>query len=286
MQNIGQTCVIVERSTVSEDEAFMIYCMFSLSARFSKSVHFEGIPIPERGSLYANRASTMKDSIMKTIDSPTLEFVKGCVMFAFYNLVEGQFGPGSILTSVCVRFVYDLSLDETDEDQLDEQGKLISDPLPESVESWLKKEERRRLWWSIWELDTFVATLSFQPFGIERGEMKVLLPAPDYNWLCEIPIGSAFIDHRLETVWKSLQGSPNQSARAWFLVTNYLKSTIVSILRRPSRHAKVSKVDLESALCNLKLSLPADFHLRSLFLDWDNYEQGNWIVATHLMIIV
>lgn len=115
--------------------------------------------------------------------------------------------------------------------------------------------------------------------------MKVLLPTPDYNWLCGIPIRSAFIDHPPETVWKSLQGSSNQSARAWFLVTNYLKSNIVLNARRPSRHAKLSKADLESALCNLKFSLPTDFHLRSLFLDWDNYEQGNWIVATHLMIV-
>jgi hypothetical protein len=146
--------------------------MFAMAARFSKSIHFEGIPVSDRGETFANRASGIKDSIMKTLQEPSLEFVKGCVMLAFYNLVEGQFGPGSILTSVCVRFVYDLSLDDIDEDQLDEEGSFISDPISESVESWLKKEERRRLWWSIWELDTFVATLSFQPFGIERGEMK------------------------------------------------------------------------------------------------------------------
>lgn len=146
----------------------MIYCMFAMVARFSKSIQFEGIPVSDRGAIYANRASNMKDSSMKTIQESSIEFVKGCVMLAFYNLVEGQFGPGSILTSVCVRLMYDLSLDEIDEDQLDDEGNLISDPISETVESWLKKEERRRLWWSIWELDTFVSTISFQPFSIER----------------------------------------------------------------------------------------------------------------------
>jgi hypothetical protein len=263
----------------------MIYSMFAMAARFTNSVHVEGVPVTDRGEAYANRAASMKDSIIKTLQEPSVEFVKGCVILAFYNLVAGQIGPGSVLTSVCVRFAFDLALDEVDEDQMEEDGSLTSEAPDETPDSWLRKEEFRRLWWSIWELDTFVCTLSCQPYTIERSGMKVLLPAPDYNWLCGIPMRSAFIDHRPETVWKSLQGSPNQSARAWFLLANYLKSHIIWNARRPSQYATTTKRGLETALCNLKLSLPPDFHLRSLFLDWENYEQGNWIISTHLIII-
>jgi hypothetical protein len=264
----------------------MIYAMFALAARFSTSEHFKDIPIYDRGELFASRAATIKDSIIKTVEEPSLEFVKGCVMLAFYNFAAGQIGPASVLSSVCVRFAYELSLDEIDEDQMDEDGLATVNIPEESGESWLKKEEKRRLWWSIWELDTFASTCAFHPFNIERGEMKVLLPAPDHNWLCGIPIRSAFIDPRAEFAWKGLQMSPNHSTRAWFLVANYLKSTIIIHSRRSFRHTTISRSRLDAALCNLKLSLPSDFHLRSLFLDADNYQEKYWVIATHLMIMM
>lgn len=276
---------MVEKSTLSEDKAFMIYVMFALAARFSTSVHFRDIPVHDRGEVFANRAITIKDSMIKTLEVPSLEFVKGCVMLAFYNFAAGHLGPAAVLSSVCVRFAYELSLDEIDEDQMDEEGTPISDVPEESGELWLKKEEKRRLWWSIWELDTFASTCSFHPFNIERGEMKVLLPAPEYNWLCGTPIRSAFVDPRPEFAWKELQKSPNQSTRAWFLVANHLKSTIIIHSRRSFRQTTISRCQLETALCNFKLSLPTDFHLRSLFLDADNYREANWVIATHSMIM-
>lgn len=281
----GQNPTMVERLMASQDEAFVIYSMFAIAARFSKSKQLEHLPILDRGDQYAARAVTIKDSRMKTIQEPTLDFLKGCVILAYYYLVAGELGPGSILTSVCVRFAFDLSLDEIDEDQIDEDGSLSKDVPEESPDVWSRKEERRRLWWSVWELDTFVSSLSLQPYGIERGGMKVLLPAPDHNWLCGIPIRSAAIHRQPEGVWKTLQGSPNQSARAWFLLTNYLKSCIAWATRQPGRFSTSTKQSLETALCSLKLSLPAEFDLDSVFLNSHTYEEGNWIIAIHLMII-
>ncbi|KIW26101.1 uncharacterized protein PV07_09228 [Cladophialophora immunda] len=284
MRCAGQQATLIGRPTLSDDESFMIYAMFAMAARFSTSEHFTRTPIHDRGERFANHAATIKDSIIKTVEEPSLEFVQGCVMLAFYNFAAGQFGPGVVLSSVCVRFAYELCLDETDEDQLDEEGLAIIDMPHENAESWLKKEEKRRLWWSIWELDTFASTCSFHPFNIERAEMKVLLPAPNHNWHCSIPARTAFIGPP-ESAWNSLQKSPGQSTRAWFLVANYLKSTIIFQSRRSFRHGTISRCRLETALCNLKLSLPDAFHLRSLYLDADNHQDAMWVIATHLMIM-
>jgi hypothetical protein len=279
---------IVPRSKVTDEEAFMILCMLAMVARFSTLPCFQNIPAPERGDVYAARAVALKDSIMKTLKEPSLEFVKGCVMLAYYYLVAGEISAGSVMTSVCVRFAYDLSLDEIDQDKVN-TSPGVQEP-DQNGDTWLAMEELRRLWWSIWELDTFVSTLFLQPFSIDRSETKVLLPAPDFNWICGVPVESAFINPQPATLCKDLLQSQNQSPRAWYLCANYLKSLIVTSCRRPGRSAAArtsvySRASLEAALCNLKLSLPARFHLRSLFMDMDDYEQGNWVIATHLIII-
>lgn len=282
-QFAGQT--IINKSNIPPSDAFMIYGMFAIGARFSRATHFENVAPTERGEEFVNRATTIKDAIIKTIQVPSLEFVKGCVMLAFYFFTAGQIGQGSVLTSVCVRFAYDLSLNVIDEDLIDDNGDL-NDPVSEpSSDACIKREELRRLWWSIWELDTFVSTLSRQPYGIERGQIKVLLPISDHNWFCRIPTRSAFIKHQPEVAWKSLKFCPNQPARAWFLIANYLLSCISFGARQRSRTSTTTKDTMETALCNFKLSLPTSFQLGSLFFDKTNFEEVNWIVSTHLMII-
>ena len=94
---------------------------------------------------------------------------------------------------------------------------------------------------------------------------------------------SAFIDHRPESLWKSLRGSPNQTARAWFLLANYLKSEIIVAARQ--RSSTTIRESLEAALCNFKLALPSEFELRSFFLDSHVHGDGNWVIATHLIVV-
>lgn len=286
MQQAGDKQKLIEREAVSEDEAFMIYSMLAIAARFSKSSHFDNIPPASRGDMLARRAATLKDSILKNMQEPCLDFVKACVMLAFYHLAAGRIGAGSVLISVLIRFAYDLSLDMIDDDDnlFSVVDGCVEKHIENNSESWLKKEECRRLWWSIWELDIFVSTLSIHPYGIAREEIKVLLPAPNENWLRGVPIQSAFLDHRCESTWKSLVNSPTQSARSWFLVANHIKSDIILHARRPSRSSAALRQNLEMSLCNFKLSLPSDFQLRSIFFTDDNHEQNNWIIATHLII--
>ena len=286
MRQVGEKQKLIEPEAVSEDEAFMIYSMLAVATRFSKSSHFDNVHPSSRDDMLTRRASALKDSILKNIQEPSLDFVEACVILAFHHLSAGRIGHGSVLISVCIRFAYDLSLDVIDDDGnvfMVVDGR-VEKRVEDNSDSWLKKEECRRLWWSIWELDIFISTLSIHPYGIARGEIKVLLPAPNDNWLRGVPTQSAFIHHQRESTWKSLINCPNQSARSWFLVANHIKSDIILHARRLSGTSAASKQILEMSLCNFKLSLPADFQLRSLYFTDDNQEQNNWIIATHLII--
>ncbi|KEF53095.1 uncharacterized protein A1O9_11003 [Exophiala aquamarina CBS 119918] len=279
-----QTRRLVSRRESSQDAAFMIEGIFALTARFSKAAIFHNSLVLDRGQVFANKAAAIKDDIIKTIEEPTLDFVKGCTILAFYYVVSGRLTAGSLLTSVCVRFAYDLGLDKVDEDQSLDDRTYGGEEAGYS-DAWLRREELRRLWWSIWDLDTFVATLSRQPYAIERGGMKVLLPVSDQQWFSGVPIRSSLLEGEPLNLWRSLQGSPNRNPRAWYLVSNYLMSCIAVAGRKQPRISAVKKLELESALCCLKLALPASFQLRSLYLDDQTSVDGNWIISTHLMII-
>lgn len=233
-----------------------------------------------RGDVFAERAAAIKDPILKVVEEPTVDFVKGCVMLAFYNLTAGKAGPGAMLTSLCVRFAYDLGLDAIDED--DHDHLVVT---PEDVNAWVSKEELRRLWWTIYELDCAVSTFSCQPYGIERGGIKTFLPVWDHHWFNGLPIGSAYLSQTSSEVWKSLQGSPNQSPRAWYLVTNYLKSCLADAARQSRRQTPENQAEFETALACLKLSLPTNFQLRCFNIDDSNFGDGNWIISTNFMIL-
>jgi hypothetical protein len=266
--------------------AYMINGIFALAARFSTAEIFKDTAPLERGDVFAERAAVIKDPIIKNIDEPSLEFLKGCILLAFYNLTAGQVAAGSVLTSVCVHYAYDMGLNEIDEDQIDDEGGgTINENDPQDIDAWISREELRRLWWIIWDMDTFVATLSCLPYGIARGEMKVFLPVSDYHWFAGIPVRSSVLMHTPANVWKSLRGSPNQFPRAWYLVANYLMSCIADAGRQPSRTSPETQAELESALCCLKLALPTEFQLRSLCLDQESFVEGNWIISIHLMIL-
>lgn len=281
----GKSFRIIHRDQVDDHEVVLINCVFALAARFSKASFFVDSDVCMRGDVFAQRAAAIKDIILKAIEEPPLDFVKACALLAFYDLASGQTLPGALLTSLCVRFAYDLGLDEIDH-EYDVNGSLCGQPVDfEDVDAWVQKEEIRRLWWSIYELDCFVATLSCQPYGIERGAIKVFLPVSDHQWFNRIPLRSSFLIQDPSETWKSLKGCQNQSPRAWYLVTNYLKSCFADTDRQARRNTIEAQTELENALVCLKHALPPEFQLRTLNIDESNFRVGNWIISTNLMVL-
>ena len=215
--------------------------------------------------------------------TPSLAYLQGCILLAFFCNTSEPCSYGWILIGVCTRLAYDLGLNNMDEEIIADNGPEIKQW--NSVEDWVSREELRRAWWSVWELDTFASTMSARPYTIDRHRMQVLLPASDENWYSATPIASAPIGPTATTAWKSLKDSPNQDKRAWFLVTNFLMELAYElwVQRNISLQAKE---DMERALSCFALILPDDFHLSSgsLVFDDNQYKSSNWIILTNIML--
>lgn len=284
MRRRGQKGCLVERQHILPDESIMIFAMFALSARFSRAEYFEGTDPVNRGDAFAEHAAVIKDPLIRTVEEPSIEFLKGCVLLCCHSLTAGQISNGALLTGVCVRLAYNLGLNDIDDDQIDEDDNFRENSL--DAKAWLHKEELRRVWWAISDLDVFVCTITCQPFGIERSTMRVLLPVSDASWYFGLATKASILRLQPSQTWKSLRDSPQQSARNWFLVSNHLAACIADATRCPSRTSPDQIIEFEGALSCLKLMLPASFQMKDLQIDPKNFAEGNWIISTHLMLMV
>jgi hypothetical protein len=149
---------------------------------------------------------------------------------------------------------------------------------------WIEREERRRTWWSSWELDNFASTVSGRPYGHDKGQLQVLLPVSDEAWFSNTPIASAPLHTDTLKVWKSLEICQNQDERAWFLLSIYLVRLTFDISRSPG-YPQTPK-DIKTAIDCFALVLPRKFDLSNggLLFDQRNWRNSCWIIGTNLMV--
>ena len=257
----------------------------SLAARFSNSAYFTGIAQNQRGEIFAKEAQSIyADATRQGEDfSPSLHYLQGCILLAFYHNTNASNSFGWTLTGVCARLAYDLGIDLVDEDICDDADSMTT--CSNTADDWVLREELRRAWWSVWELDTFASTVARRPYTIDRAKMYVLLPVSDESWFNEQPGPSAPLGHTPVTAWRSLQGSQNQDERAWFLVANFLMSLAYDLKATKSVSLQ-SKAEMESALDCFSLSLPVQFRTTTcsfVFTD-STFARSNWIITTNIIL--
>ncbi len=120
----------------------------------------------------------------------------------------------------CVRIAHEIELHLTD-------ATSQSKPAAEQnalthVGSWSQKEEQRRAWWVICELDIFASTVRRRPTSIHAGEHAVLLPISDAVWFDGCHQTSCFLDPDPLHRTRKLLESGNRSPKAWYLLVNSL----------------------------------------------------------------
>ena len=271
---------------LSLETAFILNGIMALAARFSNAAHFTNVTPTCRGEAFAKEAQSIyADATRLQGDgfSPSLEYLQGCILLAFYHNTNSSNSFGWTLTGVCTRLAYDLGIDIIDED-ICQQPEIFVDQL-DTLEEWVLREELRRAWWTVWELDTFASTVARRPYTIDRNKMCVLLPVSDEHWFAEQPIASSPVGHTPVTAWRSLQGSPNQDERAWFLVANFLMALAYD-LKATKIVSTQAKAEMESALDCFSLSLPARFRMTSCSFVFSDatFVRSNWIISTNIML--
>jgi hypothetical protein len=258
------------------DEALLLYGIFALAARFSSSEFFGDIPPIQRGNQFVEEAKSLYGQA-RAISTPTLTYLQGCVLLAFYYYTSEPCPQSWILTGVCVRIAYELDLADIDADETQQCTRA----------EWVEREELRRVWWLVWELDTFGSTMSNRPYTIDRRRMAVMLPVSDEAWFSEMPQPSIRLNTCPGQSWKSLQGCDKLDERAWFLFANYLMSLTLDISQRKDGVSADEKLTLENEMNCFKLSLPASFRLETEVLTFDpgSFARSNWIIGTNLMLM-
>ncbi|KAF5622232.1 uncharacterized protein FTJAE_10966 [Fusarium tjaetaba] len=248
----------------SNTEALLLCGMFALAARHSTNSWFHGIPAPDRGQAFMEKANTYYEKCQSD-QAPSLEYLQGCILLAAYEYASGPSHRAWILAGVCIRLAYDLNLCSMDEQ--DESG------------DWSILEEQRRAFWITWELDTFGSLMSRRPSSITRSLVMVKLPVSDEAWFADRPVVSPVVDPRPSEVWKLLLDSPNQDPRAWFLIANILLS-VASEFAAGRFTCQRDKEELIDAITCFSLAMSQRFNLETLELETSSGDAArhNWII--------
>ena len=255
--------------------------MFALSARFSDVPELSEVDPKQRGNVFADQARSLYEHARRGrgADRPTFEYLQGCLMYTYYLFTSSPCTFSWVLVGVCCRLAYDLGLHETD------QEVIYDNIRRQNSEGWVEREGRRRLWWSIWELDSFASTISCRPCNIDQNRVYVLLPASDETWFANEMVNSSPLGADLTTVWQSLDGSENQDERAWFIVSQALMKYAHEAVQSRSISLQHIK-ELQNAIACFGLLLPPSFHLDlgCLAFDKNNFSRSHWIIGTVLTL--
>ncbi|KAH8808972.1 fungal-specific transcription factor domain-containing protein [Xylogone sp. PMI_703] len=272
----------VPHDRLNLEEALLLFSLLALSARFSSSPYLQSTPAPKRGSEFASHASALyqENTKLDCLHRCSLTFLQGSILLAFYQLTCRPTVTSWVTIGACVRFALELGLNEIDRDLLAATDVTEAELDPWE---WYKREERRRAWWAVWELDIFVSTTLRRPYAIDMNRVWVLLPVSDFHWFFNTPISSSPMIIDPACAWQTLQDSQNQDERAWFLVSLFLMR-----LASEGSFGRLNedKEDLRAGLENFALLLPHRFQLghTMLLFDESDFAHSNWVIQTLLMV--
>ncbi|EXJ70573.1 uncharacterized protein A1O5_06643 [Cladophialophora psammophila CBS 110553] len=265
-------------SSSSPESAFVLNAMFALSARYSTSDHFSGLVPITRGKSFLRQAEAILEAHNSNETSgPSLRILQGCIMLACYHLSSGITPRAWLLTGMCSRLAYELGLH-----RLDRESTKASSCSPEvSSNKWIDNEEKRRAWWSAWELDNFASTISRRPYGFDRDSADIFLPVSDKDWFSGNRVASASLAYEPLAAWQSLVDCPNQSEHAWYLVSLHF-IRLGHELQQASHLTRKNLNDFETAVRYFSLALPPSFdNVEGVF---GSEPSSGWITCTHILL--
>ncbi|QKX64662.1 uncharacterized protein TRUGW13939_11838 [Talaromyces rugulosus] len=197
-----------------EQASTLLASMFCLASRYAQSGDGIGALLPE--CFYEIASDATHKQLRSCGDRPPQLFLLQALVLTTYNeLVTGVRGVAWRSLGLVIRIAYEMGLH-----LVDMPSRSMRKDDPESVEVWISKEERRRLWWTIWELEVFATTIRRCPIGMDQSQHATLLPVEDTFWFDGKKSPSCFLDADPTLRWKNLQRSGNEHSRTWFIVIN------------------------------------------------------------------
>ena len=199
----------------------LLAAMFSFSVRF---VQLKNLPFSPHSQQLCAEKHFAEKLVAECIadckeDSPSLCVLQAMTINIFISLTNGVRGRSWRALGECIRIAFELRLHQVDRENA--EGIKPGGGNSSAVE-WVLKEERRRLWWAIWELDVFASTIKCLPTGISWRANHTCLPVDDALWYSSSPTPSCWLADDPSMRCKVLERSGNRGGCAWFIVANSL----------------------------------------------------------------
>lgn len=275
-------------SRLSVADALTITAMIALTARFSSNTCFASMLPKEKGKVFARRATALYAQALQSdeLNECSLPFLQGCILLAFYEQTHKITTQSWLLIGTCCRLAIDLGLNTVDQHRTCPGEAISAQSGQDSEDTWTHREEKRRAWWAVWELDVFAATILRRPYSISKDQMDVLLPVSDDLWFSDTPAESILLQTDMLHSWQTLETFQNADERAWFLVTTYLMVRASDLAAQHSTATLENIINFESTLNCFALLLPPSFHLDLIPTPFNesNFAANNWVVLTIFML--
>jgi hypothetical protein len=155
--------------------------------------------------------------------APSLALLQALILCTHNQLARGVRGRAWRSLGTCVRTALEMQLH-----CLDAQEPLAAQP-GQTPSNWQAKEEKRRAWWAIWEMDTFASTIRRLPAAIDWSQNYTWLPVDDASWFSNTYQPSCFLTQEPLQRVPSLLRSGNKASKAWYIVINSLPRIAQSV---------------------------------------------------------
>lgn len=197
----------------------LLASMSSISVRFHSAatgidINLGSTSMPSSDHFHAIACRYLEEALRDIQDdAPSLETLQAMTLCVFNELIRGVRGKGWRLLGSCVRIAHELRLHVVDYD-----APRSAPRSAKAAKRWVDKEEQRRCWWAIWEMDLFASTVRRAPLAIDWAMNETYLPVDDESWFSNSYRQSCFLDIRPGERWKKLKLSGNESSAAWLVV--------------------------------------------------------------------
>jgi hypothetical protein len=203
----------------------LLAAMLSFSSRFDPGDEYQSKqPRSSSSSLSITASDRFLDLALQFVDkaiqdcgdnAPPLCLLQAMTLVTFQQLIKGVYGRAWRSLGNCVRVAHELYLHLIDSENINESTPIDTD-------KWCLDEEKRRVWWAIWEMDTFASTIRRCSTAIDWSQNETNLPVEDKYWYRGEFKRSCFLTPAIMERWSTIQSSGNQSPKAWFIVVNSL----------------------------------------------------------------
>lgn len=221
----------------------------------------------ERGRGFSRRASELfQDAIQEfenleldanMADKPSILLIQGAALLIYAELARGAVHRAYLLVSTCVRMAYDAGLD-----RIDSAEHLQSiDPVLHSQTADWRKEELRRAWWCIWELESFVCNIRCCPRMVNQTTCQTRLPMDDVDWFEGTVVPLYFLPSNFEQWSEFGNVLPRTSLLANQIVALHFLLTIAELEGSESLELSTTYSEIERSVAIWRKSLPPEFKL-------------------------